>query len=52
MYRKIVAVEKWDRKGPALVLEVGKNGVDAIGEHQAMGPGDIWFYDVVMNDGS
>lgn len=32
--------------------EVGIGGVVEILEHQAMGEGDKWYYDIVFDDGS
>lgn len=58
-YRKIEQVEAGQ-----LVYELGKPLIDKttgvrglvkvkeIGEHDSRGPGDLWFYDVLFDDGS
>lgn len=37
--------------GYCLQHEIGVDGVMSIREHQAMGEGDRWFYDVEFEDG-
>lgn len=32
--------------------EIGEKGVVKIVEHQAMGEGDKWYYDIIHEDGS
>lgn len=52
-YRKIERVEKWSgAANAALVFTVGTGGVKEIGEHLPMGPGDVCYYDVMMDDSS
>lgn len=33
-------------------LEHGDQKVKEIGQHSPQGPGDVWFYDVIFEDGS
>lgn len=52
--RKVDAIEC---AGGEIIYQVGKpchNGlvVKMIGEHAPAGPGDCWFYDVIMQDES
>ena len=49
---KIRSIEYNDDHGCSKIIEVGKDDVENIIEHQAQGEGDRWFYDVKYSNGN